>query len=240
MGRNKQHKVLKDWTTEEEHLMMNLMEKRILEGYGPYRACELVGNEMGRSKASVRNRYYDIKLRQTAYEDVELPPVKSHAEAPIGEPTQEQMWFTTEEPETKEEEIFTPEANAIIVDDKGGEVEMPANKVDPESVIDFIKESFGKLKKLEEDNQYIQLLEEDNEKMKTEIDSLKAEIAQLKQQVALTANAAAELAEIKPTYELLLKIMNDTRAKLTSEEIGVPSGGIKFKADRNGNLERVG
>lgn len=203
-----------DWLPGQDDEMLMLVRQQVLNGNTTHQSFAIVAKELRRTLSSIRNRYYVLTGKNNK--------AKATAEKP------EQLQYFHQQ-----ENIITEEAIAITNDTPA------AIHDDVESVIDFIKESFGRLKKLEANDEYAHALKEENGILKGEIQNLKDQIIMLKDQLAMTSSAATELAEIKPTYELLLKIMNDTRSKVTGEAVGAGAGPFKFKADRNGNLERV-
>lgn len=205
------------WTEEDDLLLAETVLRHVREGSTQLNAFEEVGDKLNRTSAACGFRWNAVV--RSRYEKA-LQMAKKHRK--------ERQRLLGKNQAGKKRLLYTPPTPSL--EEFGELVQLKA----PESTELTIDHVIDFLQSFKSNNVHAEALKTENERLKKELDELAAKNEELEKKIAkLEEDSAAMMEE----YETMLRIMNRARKMTLQEEEERQT--LKFKMDKNGNLEKI-
>lgn len=205
------------WTEEDDLLLAETVLRHVREGSTQLNAFEEVGDKLNRTSAACGFRWNAVV--RSRYEKA-LQMAKKHRK--------ERQRLLGKNQAGKKRLLYTPPTPSLEEFGELAQLKAPeSTELTIDHVIDF-------LQSFKSNNVHAEALKTENERLKKELDELAAKNEELEKKIAkLEEDSAAMMEE----YETMLRIMNRARKMTLQEEEERQT--LKFKMDKNGNLEKI-
>jgi len=205
------------WTEEDDLLLAETVLRHVREGSTQLNAFEEVGDKLNRTSAACGFRWNAVV--RSRYEKA-LQMAKKHRK--------ERQRLLGKNQAGKKRLLYTPPTPSLEEFGELAQLKAPEpTELTIDHVIDF-------LQSFKSNNVHAEALKTENERLKKELDELAAKNEELEKKIAkLEEDSAAMMEE----YETMLRIMNRARKMTLQEEEERQT--LKFKMDKNGNLEKI-
>lgn len=205
------------WTEEDDLLLAETVLRHVREGSTQLNAFEEVGDKLNRTSAACGFRWNAVV--RSRYEKA-LQMAKKHRK--------ERQRLLGKNQAGKKRLLYTPPTPSLEEFGELAQFKAPEpTELTIDHVIDF-------LQSFKSNNVHAEALKTENERLKKELDELAAKNEELEKKIAkLEEDSAAMMEE----YETMLRIMNRARKMTLQEEEERQT--LKFKMDKNGNLEKI-
>lgn len=205
------------WTEEDDLLLAETVLRHVREGSTQLNAFEEVGDKLNRTSAACGFRWNAVV--RSRYEKA-LQMAKKHRK--------ERQRLLGKNQAGKKRLLYTPPTPSL---EEFGELTQLKAPEPTELTIDHV---IAFLQSFKSDNVHAEALKTENERLKKELDELAAKNEELEKKIAkLEEDSSAMMEE----YETMLRIMNRARKMTLQEEEERQT--LKFKMDKNGNLEKI-
>ncbi|ANB60040.1 RsfA family transcriptional regulator [Anoxybacteroides amylolyticum] len=205
------------WTEEDDLLLAETVLRHVREGSTQLNAFEEVGDKLNRTSAACGFRWNAVV--RSRYEKA-LQLAKKQRK--------ERLRLLGKNQAGKKRLLYTPPTPSL--EEFGELVQLKA----PEPTELTIDHVIAFLQSFKSNNAHAEALKAENERLQKELDELAAKNEELEKKIAkLQEDSAAMMEE----YETMLRIMNRARKMTLQEEEERQT--LKFKMDKNGNLEKI-
>jgi len=205
------------WTEEDDLLLAETVLRHVREGSTQLNAFEEVGDKLNRTSAACGFRWNAVV--RSRYETA-LQLAKKQRK--------ERQRLLGKNQSARKKLLYTPPTPSL--EELGELVQFPATEptaLTLDHVIAF-------LQSFKSDNVQVEALKTENERLKKELDELTAKNEELEKKIAKLEEESSAMTE---EYEMMLRIMNRARKMTLQEEEERQT--LKFKMDKNGNLEKI-
>ena len=206
------------WTEEDDLLLAETVLRHVREGSTQLNAFEEVGDKLNRTSAACGFRWNAVVRSQ--YETA-LQLAKKQRK--------ERLRLLGKNQPARKKLLYTPPTPSL--EELGEIVELPRTAEPTALTLDHV---IAFLQSFKSDNIQVEALKTENERLKKELDELAAKNEALEKKIAKLEEESSAMTE---EYEMMLRIMNRARKMTLQEEEERQT--LKFKMDKNGNLEKI-
>uniref|UniRef100_UPI00403ED79E RsfA family transcriptional regulator n=1 Tax=unclassified Siminovitchia TaxID=2837530 RepID=UPI00403ED79E len=230
------------WTEENDLLLAETVLRHVREGSTQLNAFEEVGDKLNRTSAACGFRWNAV-VRQQYEKALDLAKKqRKQRQRLLGKEQGGKKKLLYQPPVPSLEDIQAP-----VTDQSAGTeiIGTPASKVTKDQTISNDQTTplgnelnlgnvIAYLQQLHHSEFHVEIVRSENERLKRELNDLKAENKELAQKVEELENTSVTMQE---DYETLMKILNRARKLVLFDEDD--RSATTFKMDRNGNLEKL-
>ncbi|MBP3041511.1 RsfA family transcriptional regulator [Bacillaceae bacterium Marseille-Q3522] len=227
------------WTEENDLLLAETVLRHVREGSTQLNAFEEVGDKLNRTSAACGFRWNAVVRHQYEKALSLAKKQRKQRQRILGKEQggKKKLLYTPPIPNQKElESLVAPQAIEQANTTDMSEAAETNHMITPVYTATelTLTDVISYLQSLNRSHFQMDILKNENERLKREIASLKGEKEKLEEKVQkLEKNSET----VKEDYETLMKIMNRARKLVLVEEEERPA--TTFKMDRNGNLEKL-
>ncbi|MBA2874424.1 RsfA family transcriptional regulator [Thermaerobacillus caldiproteolyticus] len=210
------------WTEEDDLLLAETVLRHVREGSTQLNAFEEVGDKLNRTSAACGFRWNAVVRRQ--YEQALQLAKKQRKER--------QRLLGKHQP-VRKKLLYTPPVPSL--EELGEIVELPTSPAaSTESTTMTLDHVIAFLQTFKSIHTNHEALQKENEQLKKEKAEILAKNEELEKKIAKLEEDSSSMQE---EYETLMRIMNRARKIALQEEEERQT--LKFKMDKNGNLEKI-
>ncbi|MBB5324048.1 prespore-specific regulator [Anoxybacillus tepidamans] len=206
------------WTEDDDLLLAETVLRHVREGSTQLNAFEEVGDKLNRTSAACGFRWNAVVRSQ--YETA-LQLAKKQRK--------ERLRLLGKNQPVRKKLLYTPPIPSL--EELGEIAELPASIEQATMTLDHV---IAFLQSFRSDNIHAEALKRENERLKKEMNELMAKNEELEKKIA---KLEEDSSSIREEYETMLRIMNRARKMTLQEEEERQT--LKFKMDKNGNLEKI-
>ncbi|WP_027408070.1 RsfA family transcriptional regulator [Anoxybacillus tepidamans] len=206
------------WTEEDDLLLAETVLRHVREGSTQLNAFEEVGDKLNRTSAACGFRWNAVV--RSRYETALQLAKKQRKER--------QRLLGKSQP-VRKKLLYTPPMPSL--EELGELTELKAPAEQSAMTLDHV---IAFLQSLKSANVGAEALKQENERLKREKEELLAKTEELEKKIA---KLEEDSSTIREEYETMLRIMNRARKITLQEEEERQT--LKFKMDKNGNLEKI-
>lgn len=210
------------WTDENDNKLLGLMTYYLNNGFSTYKALVQSSRQMGLTFKQCENRWYSkLKIQyeenKNSGQTIEINQFENNESIQLNLDNDLNFDLTSSDIET-----FIGKISNLIQQNK--ELQEYKQKYDEivNNMLEVQQENAKLKREKEELSQTLQTLEEKNK-------ILKKKVLKLERKLEQTEN----------DHKTLLRLINKARELSLNDEVEMKPAPVKFKMDRNGNLERI-